>query len=643
MAGTWDKPTRKSAASITEFLQLAADSADGVLVETTAAHRSTGFPNGEPANGAEFSYIMQRMWQWFRRTGASLQFDHRAAEVTIGGAVTVGDTRRLTRSGPGSAFTVDYVTDAGDATNDDIATHFADAINADVTASALVIASASASVVTIEMIEGGAPVTWSVSQPVIVGAPTTVLAELNTDLTLCVRVADDDSFATLNFVIGSISMEDVGFTGDSRMLFDKAKGAFRAGTVDAAQWDDASRGVASAAFGTGNTASGENSTAFGENTTASGTESLAGGTNTTASGDQSVALGQNATATAGGAMALGLNAAATQILAFAVGSGQASGIGAIAMGQASTGPITCASSGTVSVAIGSGTKATADYAVGIGELANASALNATAIGRSSVCSSADGVAIGRDATCATAVDGLAIGTSTDCTANGATAVGFGAQASAVGAIALGASQNGVGTSANASQSQAIAIGAGGTQTSDAPAASATRAIVVGTGSAAADTSAVAVGTYALAHQPGMFALSTAPILPGAPTTSDRGSAQVGIVTRTSQTTGATPEVLGGGTLTIEVRDGTAVHCTGNILEIKAGAATYWPVEFIAYNNAGVTVTFGATGGSVGSATTASVGTPTAVGATGVSVTITGILATNINWIGRFDITEIVLP
>ena len=642
MAGTWDKPTRKSAASITEFLQLAADSADAALVETTEAHRSAGFPNGEPANGAEFSYIMQRMWQWFRRTGASLQFDHRAATVTIGGAVTIGDTRRIAWTFP-AVFSVDYVTDAGDASNDDIADGLAAAINADPTAASYVVASASGAVVTLEMIEGGAPVTWAASQPVVVGAPTTVLADLNTDTTLCVRVADDDSFPSLNFLIGSSSMEDIGANGDFRMMFDIAKGAFRAGTVDAAQWDDANRGAASAAFGTGNTASGANSTAFGENNTASGTESLAGGTNTTASGDQSVALGQNVTATHAGAMALGLNAAATQILAFAVGSGQASGIGAIAMGQAATGPITCASSGTVSVAIGSGTKATADYAVGIGELANASALNATAIGRSSVCSSADGVAIGRDATCATAVDGLAIGTSTDCTANGATAVGFGAQASAVGAIALGASQNGVGTSANASQSQAIAIGAGGTQTSDAPAAAATRAIVVGTGSAAADTSAVAVGTYALAHQPGMFALSTAPILPGAPTTSDRGSAQVGIVTRTSQTTGATPEVLGGGTLTIEVRDGTAVHGTGNILEIKAGAATYWPVEFIAYNNAGVTVTFGTTGGSVGSATTATVGNPTAVGTTGVSVTITGIAATNINWIGRFDITEIVLP
>ncbi len=49
----------------------------------------------------------------------------------------------------------------------------------------------------------------------------------------------------------------------SRTMFDVSKGAFRAGTVTGAEWDDANRGVASAAFGTDNTVGSANSAILG--------------------------------------------------------------------------------------------------------------------------------------------------------------------------------------------------------------------------------------------------------------------------------------------------------------------------------------------------------------------------------------------
>lgn len=59
-----------------------------------------------------------------------------------------------------------------------------------------------------------------------------------------------------DFVFGSPSLEDIndGSNGDSRFLFDKSQSAFRAGLVSADQWDEASRGFASTAFGEDNIA-----------------------------------------------------------------------------------------------------------------------------------------------------------------------------------------------------------------------------------------------------------------------------------------------------------------------------------------------------------------------------------------------------
>jgi hypothetical protein len=63
------------------------------------------------------------------------------------------------------------------------------------------------------------------------------------------------TLASDSFLFGSSTLSDAGdATHDSRMLFEKSTGAFRAGTANSTQWD--TRGLGSAAFGTNTQANG---------------------------------------------------------------------------------------------------------------------------------------------------------------------------------------------------------------------------------------------------------------------------------------------------------------------------------------------------------------------------------------------------
>lgn len=95
-----------------------------------------------------------------------------------------------------------------------------------------------------------------------------------------------------NFVLGSPSTEDQNNVNlDSRMLFDKSKAAFRAGSVDGTQWNNANRGLYSFAAGRNTTASGVGTTAFGKDTQALTSYSTALGDGTIASGYASLTVG----------------------------------------------------------------------------------------------------------------------------------------------------------------------------------------------------------------------------------------------------------------------------------------------------------------------------------------------------------------
>jgi len=112
-----------------------------------------------------------------------------------------------------------------------------------------------------------------------------------------------------DFVFGSPSLEDIndGTNGNSRFLFDKSLSAFRAGSVNSTQWDEANRGQFSAAFGINNTASGDGSFAAGFRNEVSGLNSVALVFNNTVSGDYSISIGEGNQVDASNSFAAGFN------------------------------------------------------------------------------------------------------------------------------------------------------------------------------------------------------------------------------------------------------------------------------------------------------------------------------------------------
>ena len=127
-----------------------------------------------------------------------------------------------------------------------------------------------------------------------------------------------------------------------------AKSAFRAGYVNGTQWDDASVGLYS--------------TAIGYNTKASGVRSFASGTGSIANGIYSTAIGENNTASGNVSIAMGTGSIAT-------------GNGDVAIGGANI------SSGTYySLALGGGTKATAEESTSMGSGTEANGITSTSMG-----------------------------------------------------------------------------------------------------------------------------------------------------------------------------------------------------------------------------------------------------------------------
>lgn len=105
----------------------------------------------------------------------------------------------------------------------------------------------------------------------------------------------------------------------TRMFFNPAKAAFRAGYVGGTQWDAANIGDFSFASGGGSIASGSESTAMGAIATASGDASFAVGDSPMASGDISVAMGSGTIASAEASTAMGNGTSASGNSATAMG------------------------------------------------------------------------------------------------------------------------------------------------------------------------------------------------------------------------------------------------------------------------------------------------------------------------------------
>ncbi len=151
-----------------------------------------------------------------------------------------------------------------------------------------------------------------------------------------------NGFVTSGFLgFGSIPATGAG----TRMMFYPRKAAFRAGSVNSTQWDDAIIGVFSTATGYNTTASDDYSTAMGRQTTASGFASTAMGNDTTASGISSTAMGNSTVVSGDFSTAMGRQTAASGDYSTAMGRSASTNsfAGSFVYGDNSTGVLVNAS------------------------------------------------------------------------------------------------------------------------------------------------------------------------------------------------------------------------------------------------------------------------------------------------------------
>ena len=144
---------------------------------------------------------------------------------------------------------------------------------------------------------------------IVIGSSPFEAADTNADSTNdVVRQADTNYDTTgMDFLYGSSKLDDMndGTKGDERVLFDKSKGAFRAGSVNSIQWNDANRGTYSTALGRNTTASGQASFAAGAENTASGTNSFVAGASNNNSANNAAVFGNSNTVGSTGSLVSG--------------------------------------------------------------------------------------------------------------------------------------------------------------------------------------------------------------------------------------------------------------------------------------------------------------------------------------------------
>ena len=189
---------------------------------------------------------------------------------------------------------------------------------------------------------------------------------------------------------------------DARMFFNPKKAAFRAGYVNAAQWDNTNVGSYSAAMGGNTEASGNYSFAMGYLATASGNYSIALGDQSTASGEDAIAFGDMTIASGNRSTAIS-GGTASGFTSIAIGDNTASGDRSLALGFLSE------ASGTYSSVMGFSGNAIGEYSTVIGTATasgehslamvggNASGKSSTAMGITTAKSFAE-MAIGRNNT-----------------------------------------------------------------------------------------------------------------------------------------------------------------------------------------------------------------------------------------------------
>ena len=166
-----------------------------------------------------------------------------------------------------------------------------------------------------------------------------------------------------DFVVGSTQLDFIDTDRSNRMMFDKSKGSFYAGSTSDTQWDSANRGQYAAAFGRNCTASGQYSVAMGYNSVAENGNAFAFGNSNNVSGTNSVAMGANNIISGNASFAVGIGNTSSGLRSSSIGDGNNA-------------------TGDYSLAFGYGNTASADYSVTIGNLNTSNGLNSMALGTS---------------------------------------------------------------------------------------------------------------------------------------------------------------------------------------------------------------------------------------------------------------------
>ena len=230
------------------------------------------------------------------------------------------------------------------------------------------------------------------------------------------------------------------------------------------------------------------------------------GINSTAYGYLANASGQKATA-------IGYSSQASNSGAIAIGDSTASGLWSIAIGDGAQATSSEEDPEGASIAIGSDSKASEDYATAIGAEAAATGLRAYAIGTNAAASGVDAMALGNFAV-AEGEESIAFGYSADALTFGsiafgrdseasggivASAFGYGSKATQQAALALGAFSQATGIASvaiggisQASDKNATAVGYANYATGEASS-------VLGNNSTAQGTAAVAIGYQSVAN------------------------------------------------------------------------------------------------------------------------------------------------
>jgi hypothetical protein len=336
-----------------------------------------------------------------------------------------------------------------------------------------------------------------------------------------------------------------------------------------------------------------------------GTRSFTAGSNNTASADDSVAIGRGNVASAFYSVAIGLNSTASGSYANAFG-------------------FLNLSSGQNSFSNGYGNTASAAYAIALGNSNTANNTGTVALGYGN-----------------TSSGNLSYTFGSSCTASNANAIAMGNRAKATGDSSICLASYFYADS-TASGANSIVIGYG--------TASSTRSVAIGFQASVANASSTAIGDNANTfNTAGRIALS------GGNLSGTSGDNQKGIISYRQRTTDATPTILTTNNSTtfndntgaqLGLQNQQVMRFKGSITAKKSGTTdiAVWDIDGVLVRGANAASTV-LTVGNVNVVTnipawvTPTLAANTSVNVGGLLITITGVVATNIQWFAVLDTVE----